>query len=373
MDITLRKTAISGWLLADISYIASFFLLDILPWLVYWLLLCVILAVVSSWRLLFRPDTPAVLILLSLLCPWYSFARLHQSATSNTLSLNWQRRGYALAFLLAIVTFTGSTTVQHKILNPALAPLDQVANSVLKRSMLLTSSSFATARLIDRGIAFISEAQVSIGVASVKPGQLMKPLQDMAVRYSDLMVLAMTSVGIQLFLLEFGKVAALPLFGSGAVLCMLAAIAGPTAIRKAMLRLCTVFLMLLLVIRIGIPLAAYGTDQLTHWVLEPQRIAAEAELTQATAQLQQLENQPEEDSSGIISWLKQTASKASDMASAVKHFSDNMVEKLVQLIVIYLLQCIIFPLLSLFILWKLGRWSISQRLPGQHTVTAASM
>src|SRR5690606_15310237 len=115
--------------------------------------------------------------------------------------------------VLAMTVALYSGILQQRVVNPALAPLDDKAHSVLQHSLLLSSASFATARLIDRGIAFVSEAEVGVGVASVKPGQLLKPLQDMAVRYSDLMVIAMTSIGLQLFLLEFAKLAALPLFG----------------------------------------------------------------------------------------------------------------------------------------------------------------
>lgn len=121
--------------------------------------------------------------------------------------------------LLALTVGIYSGMLQQRLVNPLLAPLDNQAQQALQRSLLLSSASFATARLIDRGIAFVSEAEVGVGVASAKPGQLLKPLQDMAVRYSDVMVLAMTSVGLQLFLLHFGQLAALPLFGSGIYGC----------------------------------------------------------------------------------------------------------------------------------------------------------
>src|SRR5690606_20600244 len=98
---------------------------------------------------------------------------------------NHQRRLSLLLCLLALAAGIYSGIVQQRIVNPLLAPLDQQAHSALKHSLMLSSASFATARLIDRGIAFVSEAEVGVGVASVKPGQLLKPLQDMAVRYSD--------------------------------------------------------------------------------------------------------------------------------------------------------------------------------------------
>ncbi|WP_417705902.1 hypothetical protein [Rheinheimera aquimaris] len=275
-----------------------------------------------------------------------------------------------LLAILALAAALYSGILQQRVVNPALAPLDDKAHSVLQHSLLLSSASFATARLIDRGIAFVSEAEIGVGVASVKPGQLLKPLQDMAVRYSDLMVIAMTSIGLQLFLLEFAKLAALPLFGSGILVSTLLVFVGPARWRASSTYLLRIFIAVLLVIRIGVPLAAFGVAELSDWVLEPQRIAAEAALTGETAALQRVEQPLTNANDGSLSWLRQMAAKATDMFSAMKSFSDTMVEKLIQLIVVYSLQTLVFPLLSLWLLWHLGRWFVRRPLPQPPLQTA---
>ena len=273
-----------------------------------------------------------------------------------------QRLALGLVLLLALSAALYSGLLQQRVVNPALAALDNNAQAVLQRSLVLSSASFATARLIDRGIAFVSEAEVGVGVASVKPGQLLKPLQDMAVRYSDLMVVAMTSIGLQLFLLEFGKLAALPLFGGGVVACAGILLLGPASWRGTLTQLLRIFIALLLLIRLGIPLAALGVAELSNWVLEPQRIAAEAALSGDTQALQRVDQPVINSDEGSLSWLRQMAGKANDMFAAVKGFSDSMVEKLVQLIVVYSLQTLVFPLLSLWLLWQLGRWYVRRPL-----------
>lgn len=275
-----------------------------------------------------------------------------------------------LLAILALAAALYSGILQQRVVNPALAPLDNKAHSVLQHSLLLSSASFATARLIDRGIAFVSEAEVGVGFASVKPGQLLKPLQDMAVRYSDLMVIAMTSIGLQLFLLEFAKLAALPLFGSGILVSTLLVLVGPASWRASSTYLLRIFIAALLVLRIGVPLAAFGVAELSDWVLEPQRIAAEAALTGETAALQRVEQPVTSADDGSLSWLRQMAAKANDMFSAMKSFSDTMVEKLIQLIVVYSLQTLVFPLLSLWLLWHLGRWFVRRPLPQPPLQTA---
>jgi hypothetical protein len=264
----------------------------------------------------------------------------------------------SLMAVLALAVALYSGILQQRVVNPALAPLDANARAVLQHSLVLSSASFATARLIDRGIAFVSEAEVGIGVASVKPGQLLKPLQDMAVRYSDLMVVAMTSIGLQLFLLEFAKLAALPLFGGGIVLSAAALLFSPNRWRNTLTHLLRIFVALLLIIRIGVPLAALGVAELSDWVLEPQRVAAETSLSGDTEALQQVQQPVLNQQDGSLSWLRQMSAQANDLFAAVKSFSDTMVEKLIQLIVVYSLQTLMFPLLSLWLLWHLGCWYV---------------
>jgi hypothetical protein len=269
-----------------------------------------------------------------------------------------QRLLLSLITILAFAAALYSGILQQRVVNPALAPLDANAKAVLQHSLVLSSASFATARLIDRGIAFVSEAEVGVGVASVKPGQLLKPLQDMAVRYSDLMVMAMTSIGLQLFLLEFSKLAALPLFGGGIVLSVAALLFSPESWRSTLTHLLRIFIALLLIIRVGVPLAALGVAELSDWVLEPQRIAAEAALSGETQALQQVQQPLPSQQEGSLSWLRQMAAQANDLFGAVKSFSDTMVEKLIQLIVVYSLQTLVFPLLTLWLLWHLGGWYV---------------
>lgn len=274
-----------------------------------------------------------------------------------------QRLLTSLICLVALAVGLYSGVLQQRVINPMLAPLDNQAEQALQRSLLLSSASFATARLIDRGIAFVSEAEVGVGVASVKPGQLLKPLQDMAVRYSDVMVIAMTSVGLQLFLLHFGQLAALPLFGSGVLAAASLLLFGPASWRNSCRYLLRLFVALLLIIRIGIPLAAYGVAELAEWVLTPQREATELALHRETAALQQIDQPFSGSEDGSLGWLRQMAAKASDMLGAMRSFSDNMVEKLIQLIVVYSLKTLLFPLLSMYLLLQLGRWFVSRPMP----------
>lgn len=131
-----------------------------------------------------------------------------------------RRLAFGAVLLLALF---GCITGQlgQSVIDPVMAPLEEQAKSTLQRSLALAAASYASARLIDRGVAFIAETQIGIGVIYVKPGQVFKPVQDMAVRYSDVMVLAMASVGIQMMLMEMGQVIGVTVLGSLAIMALL--------------------------------------------------------------------------------------------------------------------------------------------------------
>ncbi|MBT1062759.1 hypothetical protein KJY73_04190 [Bowmanella sp. Y26] len=61
--------------------------------------------------------------------------------------------------MLALAAAIYSGLLQQPVVPPILVPLDDTANSASKQSLMLSSPSFATARLIDRGIAFVFKAE----------------------------------------------------------------------------------------------------------------------------------------------------------------------------------------------------------------------
>lgn len=70
-----------------------------------------------------------------------------------------QRLFASLLCMLALAAAIYPGLPQQPVVTPLLAPLNDTANSVLKQGLMLSSASFAAARLIDRGIAFVAEAE----------------------------------------------------------------------------------------------------------------------------------------------------------------------------------------------------------------------
>lgn len=264
----------------------------------------------------------------------------------------WSHRLASAAMLLLLFWVCASGQFANRIIDPALAPLQQRAETTLQRSLTMAAASYASARLIDRGIAFISETEVGIGVLYVKPGQIFKPLQDMAVRYSDIMVLAMVSVGMQLLLLELGQALAISVLASAAFATLLFWQFAPRAWLSLLGLLARTLLVATLLIKLAIPLAAVAIGSVAEQVLDARRAQAQAQIDLTTEQLNEVQQVEQE--SGLMDWLKSVAGQASDLWAGVRNLSDNLIERLVTLLVIYLLETVLLPLLMLLLMWRLA-------------------
>ncbi|MDX5373406.1 MAG: hypothetical protein LPK18_13345 [Pseudomonadaceae bacterium] len=260
-----------------------------------------------------------------------------------------RRLAFSAVLLLALLGCL-SGQLGQRVIDPVMAPLEEQATSTLQRSLALAAASYASARLIDRGIAFIAETQIGIGVIYVKPGQVFKPVQDMAVRYSDVMVLAMASVGIQMMLMEIGQAIGVTVLGALAIMALLLLQFAPRGLAPALALAARFFIAALVVIKLAIPLAAVAVGGISASVLEEQRMQAQARIDITTERL--ADAQQVTDENGFINWLKSVGGQAQDMFAGVKNLSEGLIERLVTLLVIYTLETLLLPLAMLFFIWR---------------------
>lgn len=349
------------WFLAaplDIAYLTCFFFVLSWPGLSYALLFGLVVGLAAArqwWVKLVQTYWQAGLLAGSLVLPFTAWVA---STRASGPGLSGPRQGgahrVALAFMLSMVlAASASGFLERRILGPALAPAEVSAVDTLNRSLALAAASYGSARLVDRGIALVSEAELTlpvIGGVAVKPGQFFKPLQDMAERYSDIMVVAMASVGIQRVLLELGHNAAVVVLGSAVAISLLFALLMP-ALSWRLARLARGMLVLLIVARLMVPLSVVGVGVVSDTVLDERRFQAQQQLDIATAELQQadIESGMAQDS-GLMAWLGDLRDETADMALNVRQFSDDMVDRFIQLLVVYLLETLLLPLGMLVIL-----------------------
>ena len=116
-----------------------------------------------------------------------------------------------IAVLLIASSFAGPV---NKNVDQVLAPLEKPGQTYLLETAKQVGIAFATARLLNGMLSLIEElelsARVGVGVA-VSPGEVLEPLDDLAERFSLVMLVNLVTVSGLLLLGEVGKLIGLSL------------------------------------------------------------------------------------------------------------------------------------------------------------------
>jgi hypothetical protein len=369
------KTRIALALLLDLAYLASYFFVLDYFWLSYFLALGLAIGIMSAFRIAALQEEarmPAAAICVAPVLPFsivnlqpgsvrveFTRARAireqdHGSVLRDAFDRSiWPAR-LALAGLFAFLLVGAMTNfIGARVVNPAFAPVDAVAERYLNRTMLLAVGSYAAARGVDRVISLASEMQVGFIGITTKPGQILKPIQDMAVRYSDFMVFVLISLGLQRILLEVAQLGAIPILGSALFLALLMATLGPAEWRARMLGVAKVSLVVLLIIRVAIPLIGLSATVVSSTLLDQRRLEAQQAIDPNLDPVVEVVHSEAE--VGFGTWMRSFASQAGDMTAAARAYSDSMVERFIELMLIYLIEAVIVPVLALIGLGMVAR------------------
>ncbi|MGD8733359.1 MAG: hypothetical protein PVI08_02660, partial [Gammaproteobacteria bacterium] len=188
--------------------------------------------------------------------------------------------------------------------------LDQSADQTLDTSLSRAFITFATARGLNAAVSAVQGTEVSLGVgasATLSVGEVLDPVNDLVEQFADLMLLATVSLGIQQVLLSMGQHAFVKLFLT-AVLVLWGSL---YVVARAAPRWLSGLLILALMARFAIPLAAIGNDVVFRVFLEENYMASESAIGSAVANAEILSPEPqppaapdEPDEQGWIEELK---------------------------------------------------------------------
>jgi hypothetical protein len=244
-----------------------------------------------------------------------------------------------------------------------LAPLDAAATRQTEAGLKRALATFAAARALNAVISVAQGTEVAVEPAGVgvtfAPGQVLDPINDLIEQFSMLMLAASVSFGLQRALIGIG--------GYWAVSAALSA----AAIVWAWLRwrdarvprwLARTLLVMLLV-RFGVPLVAVGSETVFQLFLADQYAAGQAriELTAeriAAKAAPPAGPAPEETLTQRLQRWWSSAAQGIDVAKRFDELKDAVsrtVEYIITLIVVFLLQTLVVPLLLLWVLIRVGR------------------
>jgi hypothetical protein len=244
------------------------------------------------------------------------------------------------------------------VLGSWLAPLDAPATERIDAGLKRALVSFASARALNAVISVVQGTEVTaqpmgIGVV-LTPGQVLDPVNDLVEKFSDAMLAASVSFGVEKALIGLGGYWLVSAFLTLVALVW-------TGVRLHSARrpptwLSRLFLILLM-LRYAVPAVTLGSDLLFEKFLAADYAASQQTVELAAGQIEKTEP-PAAANAGEASvldrmkgWLAEKNLDASARLEALKHAAERITEQIINLIVIFLLQTLVIPLLLLWALY----------------------
>jgi hypothetical protein len=244
--------------------------------------------------------------------------------------------------------------------------LDQPATGQVDAGLKRALLSFATARALNGAISVVQGTQVDftpmgMGV-TLAPGQVLVPINDLVGNFADLMLAASVAFGIQKFLIAMSS------YWPISLLLTFAAVAwafshlrhGRSAPWLSKL------LLVLLMLRFAIPIVVLGADALSQKFLAADYEASQQAVDRITGQVATLERPAasKTEAPGMFERIKEWVPKGADLTlyfENLKKSAEQSIEHMVKLMVIFLLETLLIPLLLLWGLYVLLRGAFDLR------------
>ncbi|MBS1230708.1 MAG: hypothetical protein H6R17_3985 [Proteobacteria bacterium] len=240
-----------------------------------------------------------------------------------------------------------------------LAPLESSANRYVDAGLKRALVSFATARALNAVISVAQGTEVAVQPAGVgvifAPGQALDPVNDLIEQFANLMLTASVAFGVQKVLLSIGAhwliSLSLTLTALGWAVLYLRRNAPPDWLSR--------LLVVSLMIRFALPVVVIGSNLLFEKFMAADYQTSQQGIESVSIQLEKLDPPPATTSEpGLLAKFKDWAASQTDLKTRyakLKEAAEQATERIVKLMVVFLLQTLVFPIVLLSILWGITR------------------
>lgn len=246
--------------------------------------------------------------------------------------------------------------------------LDSTTDNYFRKAITKAGVAYATCRVINASVSIVKESSLQLEPAgiglSLAVGQVLDPIDDMTERLSDVLVTAITSLGVQKLAYEISVTLVPPvlaIFLLALTILVWIPNEGAHSFQKTILR----FALLIIVARFCLPLSSLANASLHKHFFAKKISEARSELALGTADLEKFKKLALPEVDGILGTLKNNASflkrKAGEFKNEFVSIVTNMgriVENLLKLTFLYvgifLIQVIILPLIVFWVLVKIA-------------------
>lgn len=265
---------------------------------------------------------------------------------------------YVLLFLSTAVIILGAW------LAPLDAPAAERVDAGLKRALV----SFASARALNAVISVVQGTEVSaqpmgFGVV-LTPGQVLDPVNDLVESFSNAMLAASVAFGVEKALMVFGGYWLVSALLTAALLAWL----GLPLLGRGIPAWLSRLLLILLMVRFAVPVVTLSSDLLFEKFLAADYAASQQTVDLAAGQIEKTQPPgaaPAVDA-GVFDkmkgWLAEKNLDAGARLDALKQAAEQITERVINLIVIFLLQTLVMPLLLLWALYGTAKATFERPL-----------
>jgi hypothetical protein len=240
-------------------------------------------------------------------------------------------------------------------------PLEVVATQQVDAGLTRALVSFGTARALNAVISVAQGTELAfepggVGV-KVAPGQILRPINDMVEQFAELMLAASVAFGVTKVLISIGSYWVVSILLSAFVLVWFwirwRGREAPAWIAR--------ILFLLLLVRFAVPLVTLGSDALFLKFLNADYEASQNAIAANTGQLATLSPPVGETNADagigerIKRWWSQNIDAVGTRLENLKQAASQVAEHLVKLIVVFLMQTLVMPLILFWALYRAGR------------------
>ena len=248
-----------------------------------------------------------------------------------------------------------------------LSPFDSLAGEKIDAGLKRALISFATARTLNAVISVIQGTDVAIQPAGVgvkfAPGQILDPINDLVEKFSNLMLAASVSFGIMHILIGIGGHWFMSLALTSATLLWSFFYLRRTLIPAWMTNL----LVITVILRFAIPTVTVGTDLLFQHFLADEYSTSQTLIESSTSTVQKIAPPPSLSETPSV-WEKMKSLAPPDMniskqIDRLVQAAEQWPEHMIRLMVVFLLETLIIPLILLWLLVSLTKSLVTVQFP----------
>jgi hypothetical protein len=249
-----------------------------------------------------------------------------------------------------------------------LGVLDQRSAAYTDQAFDRALITFGIARGINGVISVAQGTEVAVHPAgfgvNFAPGQILDPINDIIEQFSWIMLASTASLGIQKIFLSISSSWLCSLLLALLLTVTLVFVWHPGTSGESLRGFIKKFLLVMVFIRFSIPIAAIGSELLFDLFLEPQYTESTQKLQQTQEAISSLSKEDKSQASqpsaddGVLDKAKKwfdSATQAMDIDARIDEYkaaAADATRQTINLIVVFVIQTVIFPLLFLWVVYR---------------------